>query len=279
MNIIEKRTNNLLENNINFYIDLTKKHIKNQGDFIVSLTSFPARIDHVWKTIISLKLQTITPKKIILWLSLEEFPDKNIPDSLNLLQDEVFEVRFVEGNLISHKKYFYAFQEFKEDIIITTDDDMYYHRNTLKFLIDKHNVYPNCVISNRVRKISLRKDDLKPYNKWKENHINPNDKDLFQIGVDGVLYPPGQYREKELLQQVFMELAPIGDDIWLNAMARFNCVDVKYSGFKYRNIPTATLSPSLESINVKEGKNDSQLGAVRNYFLTKFGKDIYLPLK
>ncbi|MBQ6972263.1 MAG: hypothetical protein IJP86_07890 [Synergistaceae bacterium] len=48
---------------------------------MVSLTSFPARINTVHKTIHSLMLQDMKPNRIILWLTDEEFP--NIPRNMH----------------------------------------------------------------------------------------------------------------------------------------------------------------------------------------------------
>ena len=76
------------------------------NSLIVSLTSFPGRINDVWQVIESLKRQTVKPSKIILWLSLEQFPSKNqIPKSLTKIEDDLFSIRLVDEDFRSHKKY------------------------------------------------------------------------------------------------------------------------------------------------------------------------------
>ena len=60
-----------------------------KNDVIVSLTSYPPRIKTVHLTIESLLMQTQRVKKILLWLSPEEFPNKedDLPSELlNLLE-------------------------------------------------------------------------------------------------------------------------------------------------------------------------------------------------
>src|SRR5690554_2625875 len=51
------------------------------GLYVVSLTSYPSRIEDVWISIECLLRQTFKPDKIILWLAQSEFPEKKIPDS------------------------------------------------------------------------------------------------------------------------------------------------------------------------------------------------------
>ena len=100
--------------------------------YIVSLTSFPARIDDIWVTIEILLRQTFKPDKIILWLAQNQFPStKAIPESLFQLLDRGLTIEFCEEDLRAHKKYFYAFQQYPDANIITVDDDLYYDRYLL----------------------------------------------------------------------------------------------------------------------------------------------------
>ena len=55
--------------------------------YIVSITSFPARINEIWITIETLLRQSFKPDKIILWLGEEQFPDKQLPESLTMLKE------------------------------------------------------------------------------------------------------------------------------------------------------------------------------------------------
>ena len=100
--------------------------IDRNGKLIVSLTSFPARIELVWMTIASLMNQTMKPKKIILWLSEEQFQtEESIPQTLLALRKRGLEIRFCE-DIKPHKKYFHTMQEYPDDIVVTVDDDIFY---------------------------------------------------------------------------------------------------------------------------------------------------------
>ena len=76
---------------------------------IVSLTSFPARIGVVWMVVESLMHQTLKPHKIILWLSKEQFSTiESLPKKLLAQRERGLEIRLVDGDIRSHKKYIYA---------------------------------------------------------------------------------------------------------------------------------------------------------------------------
>ena len=60
--------------------------VKRERKVIVSLTSFPARIDTVYITIKSILMQSLKPDLIILWLAHEQFPQKENELPRNLLE-------------------------------------------------------------------------------------------------------------------------------------------------------------------------------------------------
>ena len=113
-----------------FYITnfFTKKKLtinENNLNVIVSLTTFPTRINRVWIVIECMLRQTYKPDRIILWLSKEQFEclDK-LPKSLLKLQSRGLEIKFCNEDLRSHKKYFYSIKKYPCDILITVDDDV-----------------------------------------------------------------------------------------------------------------------------------------------------------
>lgn len=276
MRYIERMANKHLEENIHYYIEKSKYSGTSKDDrLVVSLTSFPARIDNVWKTILSLKTQTYLPGKIILWLSEEEFKNVRVPDSLKEMEDDLFEIRFIDDNLKSHNKYYYALLSYPDDFILTVDDDLFYHPDTIKFLVEKTSDYPDFIISNRVRKIKKNDGEVSPYLSWKVNPAVVSHKDFFFLGVDGVLYPPGSLHKLVFNSELAMRISPSADDVWLNAVARLQGSRVAYSGFKWRHIPICSNTPSLESINCVQGKNDVQIRDVNKYVLDNFNKKVF----
>lgn len=247
-----------------------------QGGVIISFTSFPARIGEVWQVVKSLKNQSVLPEKIILWLSKEQFPSKEtVPDTLWAEEDELFEIRLVEGDIRSHKKYFYVMQEFPEKTFVTCDDDVYYDSDMLKHLLDTSRQFPGCVIANTASQIIHHLESESSYHDWKRVEKSFAHEDLVQIGVGGVLYPPHVLHELTLREDLFMSLTPMADDIWLNTMARLKKTPVVRSDMKFIPLPVKSDSPSLCSVNNGQNRNDIQIAAVRKYLNENNLPDVY----
>jgi len=191
---------------------------------IVSLTSFPEAIPYAIKAIISILNGTTLPDKIVLYLDSFKFIDNKLPHELEELKSNnpILDIRFNSLDIRSYKKLIPALKDFPNEIIVTIDDDIYYHKNILKDLIKVHKKYPNAIIAHRVRKIKLNK----PYSKWgkykwydfvfKKYHFSHL---AMQTGVGGVLYPPNSLDKEMLDPNLFMELAPSTDDVWFWAAA------------------------------------------------------------
>ena len=137
-----------------------------QRRIIVSLTSYPARIEVVPHAIASLLNQTVKPDKIILWLGESQFPDKKLPAVFERVKACGVEVRFCE-DLRAHKKYFYAMKDYPQDIVITFDDDVIYESGVVEALYRSYVKHPECVSAMRVHRMKFSADGtLLPYNSW-----------------------------------------------------------------------------------------------------------------
>ena len=193
---------------------------------IVSLTSFPAAIPFAIQAIRSILDGSVLPDRIVLYLTALQFPNGVIPSELaELTVNSVFEVRFYNENIRSYTKLIPALKDFPDDIIITVDDDVWYHKNMLKLLLRYHKKYPGTIIGHRVRRI----DRNVGYNAWKvcKRHryftrsVKPSFRNM-QTGVGGVLYPPRSLSADMLDCEVFMKMAPTVDDVWFWAAAVAN---------------------------------------------------------
>jgi hypothetical protein len=231
--------------------------------YVLSLTSFPARIDDVWIAIECLLRQTFKPDKIILWLAIEQFPDKEIPDSLKRLEPRGLEVRFCEEDLRAHKKYFYSLQLFPNANIITVDDDAYNDNRMLESLYILHKKYPNHVVANRVHEMKFNTSkNPKPYRKWKHNVSSTAPSHLlFATGVGGVLYPPNSLHTEIFNIEVFKKICFLADDIWLKCMALKKGTKL-VTNSRYNKDPITINNSQMEKLvseNVLSGGNDQQL--------------------
>ena len=245
--------------------------INEKSNLIVSLTSFPARIDVVYLAIRSMLNQTERPQKIVLWLGKEQFPkgEASLPNSLLSLKSLGLEIEFCK-DIKAHKKYYFAFQKYPDNLIVTVDDDVIYPRNLLKILLETHRVYPNSVLANRVRSMEIKDNTFIPYREWEINRVGNNvpSKKIFSTGVGGVLYQPHFFKSSFYDLEGIEKTNCVGDDIWLKAGQISNNIPVAFTNFYFRQfieIPESQ-KENLYSRHVFESDNDRQIKDVFKYF-------------
>ena len=239
---------------------------------IISLTSFPARIHNVWIVIESIKRQTIKANKIILWLSLDQFNGLNdVPESLRIRTGDEFEIRFVEGDIRSHKKYYYAFKAYPNDFVMTVDDDIFYPPNMIEELLRAKEKYGNAVIGRYCLVMKYKENgEPFPYNKWADDY-EINTPDAFLGTGGGTLFEPSKLYKDVLNIELAAKLAPLADDVWLNAMIRLAKLPIKIIS-KELLMPIITKGDQrLTQVNVYENQNDKQIKAVSEYYETTIG--------
>ncbi|MBR5167419.1 MAG: hypothetical protein IKW86_05050 [Salinivirgaceae bacterium] len=187
---------------------------------IVSLTTFPLRINNLWMVLYCIYQQTILPGKIIVVLTKEEIPQglESLPKSLKFFLDKGVEILFTEDNLRPHNKYFYTRQKYQDRTVITIDDDGLYYKNTIERLLNLHKKYPNAICANKTTKIVLDGERLGNYSKYKLAINHDPSHFLLALGVCGVLYPASfKYPELYNIEKI-KKLALNTDDLWLKAM-------------------------------------------------------------
>ena len=191
---------------------------------IVSLTSFPARIEYVHLAIKSLFLQTYRPDRIILWLAKNQFPDRELPQELCDLQKYGLEIRFCEDDLFGHKKYYVALMEQKEnEIVVTYDDDIIYPPNSLEKLVKLHEKFPRSIICNRAQAyIELPDGGVVNPGKWKiisKEGVRKTSFKLCPSTGGGCLYPYQALYVDAADKDCIATYALKGDDLWIMFMA------------------------------------------------------------
>lgn len=266
-----------------------KKHYDSlpKTDAIICFTSFPARIGNVWLVIETLLRQTVLPKKIVLYLSKIQFQDQNtLPSELTKYIDlGVLSVRFVDDDIRSHKKYWYAVSEFPTSPIITVDDDIIYLSNFIEGLehasqLDEHSI--PCYYWTYVGKDET--GDVLPYTQWphrrKQNEWSEKSSDVFFGSGGGTFFPVGSLAGADESFEVLRKVCPMADDIWLNAVVRENAyfpigLPYLYSVPEWKCKGNVTLN----SENNGNSKNDKQLFAVIEYFKEKFGNNPFCLIR
>lgn len=268
--------------NLYVYLFVRIKGVKtNLSDdtLIVSLTSYPARISKLWMVIKTLLNQKLVDNfKVILWLSENQFPKglDSLPKSLTNLIEKGLDIRFVSDDLKSHKKYYYAFKEYPNNIVVTVDDDVLYSPILLRTLLDAHDKYSDCVICNRGIKINKEKS----YRNWDkvDNFMIPVS-NIMPTGIGGVLYPPHCYNNNIFNIEAIKSTCINGDDLWLNFMCRLNGTKVVHTGARFGFITVLSSQETALCIeNVNHDKNDIQICSIIKWGLSK-NLNFYLNIK
>lgn len=266
----------MTQNNGTYKLD-NNQYLVDNRKIIVSLTSFPARIGQVWLVIESILRQQVKPHRIILWLSKEQFSSIDIlPQRLLSLQSRGLEIRMVDGDIRSHKKYVYAFKEYPNEYIILIDDDIIYPSNFISELLcgmdmeDRVNCSYGALINYD------NKGNMMPYVTWQSITQDKTDDYRFFFGSGGgTMFIPSLLYKDCCNIELSQKLCPLADDIWLNAMCRLQ-------GLKICKVRTGLIfsitknsSPALYKENVGQGKNDEQLAAVEEFYMPLLGKKIF----
>jgi hypothetical protein len=239
-----------------------------ETDAIVTLTTFPARIEGVASTIGSILLGETMPASIRLTLARDEFAGVELPRNLLALQDRGLEIVMVDGNTRSYKKLIPALESLPARTFVTADDDVYYPRTWLRDLLTAHDADPNAIVGHRGTRITGDERALDPYVTWPPATGDTPPNRTFLTGVGGILYPPQSLSATVTDMDLARTLCPSADDIWFKAMALLQGTPTRQVGRRPLDPPTRRASQrvGLFRTNVGESQNDVQMRATLDYF-------------
>lgn len=249
-----------------------KQASNDSSDVIVSLTTYPARIEQAYFCLNSLLRQSVSNKQVILWLAKGQFPngEADLPKRILSLKNYGLQIKFCD-DFHSYKKIFCTAQQFSDCTIVTADDDTLYPESWLKKLIETHEEHPDCVVCYRAHNMTFENGRPLPYSKWQglSKDIKGPLKTLVPIGVGGVLYPPHFFDDVCFDYSIIERLAPTTDDIWLKVLAMKNevsAVKVNLNSKEWFTVK-GSQKTSLKSINVDQtNANDVALKNLMEYY-------------
>jgi hypothetical protein len=200
------------------------QELNREGKIIVSMTSKPDRIHKAWMVIESILRQKTKPDGVLLCLARDEFENESVlPNRLIGLKKRGLQIVFVSENLKPHNKYFYAMSHFPKAAIITVDDDKIYPLQLVGTLKQYMEQYKGQICSVLTRKIEINGGVPQKYVNWelmKESSAPSHA--LLNLGVGGVLYPPGVLHTDLFDTEQLKSKALLTDDIWIKMMALRN---------------------------------------------------------
>jgi len=218
-----------------FYLISKNNYLLNNNTLIVSMTSYPPRINGVFDVLISLLYQSadISTYQCFLTLAKEEFPNgiKDLPINLQKLIQNNWVKLIWYHNIYSHKKLIPVLKLYPDNDILIVDDDILRPYNYIKIFQDDHKKYPKDIIcgifnyyfDNNMK--IIRFDGYKPKYSGK---LNPVPNIIFQTarpanGSGGVLYPKNTFTDNRFFNEtLFMNISPTSDESWQYA---FNIIE------------------------------------------------------
>jgi len=160
----------------------------------------------------------VRPDRVILWIAQEDL--QQVPKSVIALTRLGLEIEGCE-DLGPYKKLIPALRKYPDAVIATADDDLYYRRTWLEELVESYVPAGNEVVCHRAHRIRLTAKGLpQQYANWSHNVRSTQPSQLiFPTSGAGALYGPGMFHADVTKAELFTELAPRSDDVWLFWMA------------------------------------------------------------
>lgn len=265
---------------IHFFISsrryfLNKYSKDKPNKIIVSLTSFPLRINRLYLVVECLLRQNMLPDRILLWLSKEQFQnDGDLPKNLINLKKRGLEIYYVDGDIKSHKKYYYSIKYYPKSLIITVDDDIFYPSHFIKKLYLEHLKYPKAIICHRGKEIVQNAN--KGYNDWPLLSMQKGpSRNIFFTSGGGTLFPPGSLHSDVLNKSSFMKYCKNADDVWLNYMALLCSTMIFKTSYCSNLLPVISRNNKhLYTYNIHDNGNNSSIKNLEKIYNMKIAKEI-----
>jgi len=226
------------------------------GRLTVTLTSYPPRYPTLALTLKSLLAQSVRPDHLCLWIAEDDLG--SLPENVRRLCSDGLVIQRCQ-DLRSYTKIIPALTAGHE-FLVTADDDQYYRRHWLKELVGAYRPGRREVVCARAHRIRLDARGLPlPYFQWESEVAAGGDERLvFPTGVGGVLYEPGIFHNDVTRSEIFRDLCPSADDVWLYWMAALNGARFRKVGPRRRQIMWGD-SQRVTLFSVNRTANDEQI--------------------
>jgi len=236
-------------------------------EYVISLTSHPARFDTLDQSLKSLLEQRLIPRKI--YLNIAEVDIVKLPVAIKSLElGGILKINPC-SDLGPGKKLIPTLKAEDSLPIIVVDDDLIFETDlTLKLMI-QHHLSPNSVIASRVHKIEIESDGkLSSYSKWRKNYslYDGPASDLFATSGAGTLYKKEFFHKDVMDEATYKDLCFHTDDLWWYVQSKRVGVKTKrLPGFSVLNFIDGTQEDGLWRSG-NQDRNDPNLKALLNKY-------------
>jgi hypothetical protein len=202
-------------------LNQTKFRSNPEAQFVASIASYPKRVHLLPAIFEALNQQTVVPKKWILVLSEEEWPDLKLPNFLNKLVKRGLEIIWVKNNPYAVKKLVPVIEKYPQQGIITFDDELIYGRYVIEKLIQCSNKNKSSIIGHVGKKLVQKSGFLKmTYRDNKDADLKTPSSQVYFLGGSGTYYPANSLDIRVIDSNAITKIVPgRGSDIWFWAAA------------------------------------------------------------
>jgi len=185
---------------------------------IVSMTSYPKRIKNVClAAYFLLDRQTVKPDEIHLWLSVEEFPnkEKDLPENLNtFIECDAIILHWLPKNTFVHKRHEYFKIAKDNDLVFFIDDDVRYADDLIEKVMKVHAKYPDCIVCYNRYPAHVYKGKRIIYGKDVVSNVPLVNKDRWcgQSMIPAKIYPKECLSDEN--QAIRDKADPVSDECW-----------------------------------------------------------------
>jgi len=195
---------------------------KDNESLVVSMTSYPARIDGSWVSLESIFRQRFKNFKLVLTLAESQFPGKKLPLKIRLLVRKGLSILWVKEDNRSWDHLWPAYSLYRGASVITVDDDKVFPPTLVGDLVRASEQNPGAIIGSRGWEMKLVGKNLGFKTGWVRATSSTESDALFMPPGNGSLYPPGSLADIAGDTDLMKKLCPRADDVWYWAAARLN---------------------------------------------------------
>jgi len=227
---------------------------------IVSMTTYPPRIKSAWISIETLLRQTVRPMKLLLVLSIEEFPTQKLPFRIRAQTRRGLEILWINRTSGSYDKLIPVRKAFPGATIVTFDDDKYFPSRLLERLHDASRKNPESVVGSRGWVIRRTPFGTASYgSNWVRATPGARGRNLITPGGNGCLYPSISLDlEVDNLDNA-IKVCPTADDIWFwAAIQKKGSQIVSLGDQAHRPVKSLGSGHALSKINEVANANQFQ---------------------